>query len=268
MEFVLSNPWIFGFMLGENDDASAGVDTSGSASDYTHVWSSKSSDLTADNTGIVTPNTAHIEFGLDAETEDVVRNMKGVVLNSLNLKASLGETVKCTAELAWGIEDAVGTSVDSTPAEDDIKFPYTFAHATLELPDSTVVAQIQEFDINFNLNTELLYGIGSADAVGAFRKIFEMTGKFKAATVDKTQIDRVFDAADGTTANTGIATLQITLTNGLSTTNEKAIILDFTGVGVSDHTTEISPGEPVFEDLSWTLRSVDVTANNSISTPP
>ena len=36
-----------------------------------------------------------------------------------------------------------------------------------------------------------------------------MTGKLKAATVDKTQIQRVFDAADGTVVNTGIATLQI-----------------------------------------------------------
>jgi len=255
-------------MLGENDDASAGIDTSGSASDYTHVWSSKSTDLTASNTGVVIPNTMHMEFGLDAETEDVVRNMKGVVLNSLNLKASLGETVKCSAELAWGNEDTIGTSVDTTIAADDIKFPYTFAHATMELPDGTVIAQLQEFEINFGMNTELLYGIGSASAVGAYRKIFEMSGKFKTAVVDKTQIERVFHAADGTTPNTGVATLQITLTNGLATTAEKAIILDFTGVGVSDHSTEISPGEPVFEDLSWTLRSVDITANNSIASPP
>lgn len=261
VEFVVSNPWFFDIIL----DA---VDTSGSGSDYTHIWNSDKTALTADNTGVVIPHTMHIEHGLDGETGDVVRNMKGVIINSLTLKASLGETVKATAELAWGNEDAVGTTLDSSIAVDDIKFPYTFAHATLELPDATVVAQLQEFEVNFNLNTELLYGMGSADAVSAFRKIFEMTGKFKAATVDKTQIDRVFDAADGTTANTGIATLQITLTNGLSGNDEKAIILDFAGVGVSEHQTEMQPGEAVFETLNWQLRNVQVTANNSISTPP
>jgi hypothetical protein len=209
----------------------------------------------------------HIEHGFDAETADVVRNMKGVIMNSLSLKASLGEVVKCTSELVWGNEDAIGTAVDTTIAADDIKFPYTFAHATLELPDATVVAQLQEFEITFNMNTELLYGMGSANAVGAFRKIFEMTGKFKSATVNKTQLQRVFDAADATTANTGIATLQITLTNGLATSLEKSIILDFAGVGVSEHSTEMQPGEAVFENLSFQLRNVQVTANNSVATP-
>ena len=219
------------------------------------------------NATIATPHTMHIEHGLDAETNNVVRNMKGVVMNSLTLKATLNETVKATAELAWGNEDAVTTTLDGSPAADDIKFPYTFAHASLELPGATTVAQIQEFELTFNLNSELLYGIGSANAVSAFRKIFDMTGKFKAATVDKTQLQRIFDAADGTTANTGIATLKVTLTNGLTTTNEKAIILDFTGVGTSEHQTQMEPGEPVFEDLVWQLRNVTVTANNGIATP-
>lgn len=261
VEFVLSTPWIFDLLL----DA---VDTTGSASDFTHIWSSDKTALTADNSGIVIPHTFHMEHGLDAETNNVVRNMKGCVLQNLTIKASLGETIKCTTDMIWGNEDAVSTTLDTTIAADDIKFPYTFSHATLELPDGSVVAQLQEFEITFNMNSELLYGMGSADAVSVFRKIFEMTGKFKAATVDKTQIQRVFDAADGTTAATGLATLQITFTNNLATTNEKSIVLDFTGVGVSDHQTEMSPGEPVFETLSWQLRSVQVTANNSISTSP
>lgn len=261
IEFVLSTPWIFDLLL----DA---VDTTGSASDFTHIWNSDKTALTADNSGIAVPHSFHIEHGFDAETNNVVRNMKGCVLSNFTLKATLGETIKCTADAIWGNEDAVSTTLDTTIAADDIKFPYTFAHATLELPDGTIIAQLQEFEITLNMNTELLYGMGSANAVGAFRKIFEMTGKFKAATVDKDEIQKVFDAADGTTANTGIATLQITLTNNLATTNEKSIVLDFAGVGVSEHQTEMSPGEAVFENLSWQLRNIQVTANNSITTPP
>jgi hypothetical protein len=261
VEFVVSNPWFFDLLL----DA---VDTTGSGGDFTHIWSSDKTALTADNSGIVIPHTFHIEHGFDAETNNVVRNMKGAVLQNVTLKAALGETVKATADIIWGNEDNISTTLDTTIAADDIKFPYTFAHAKLELPDGSVIAQLQEFEITFNMNSELLYGMGSANAVGVFRKIFEMTGKFKAATVDSTQLQRVRDAADGTTAATGVATLQITLTNNLATTNEKAIILDFTGVGVSEHQTEMSPGEPVFETLSWQLRSVQVTANNGVATPP
>ena len=261
VEFVLSTPWIFDVML----DA---VDTSGAASDFTHIWDSDKTALTAVNTGVVVPHTMHIEYGVDSETADVVRNMKGVIMNSVTMKATLNETVKTTVELAWGNEDAIGTAVDTSIAVDDIKFPYTFAHATLELPNATVVAQIQEFELTWNLNTELLYGIGSANAVGAFRKIFEMTGKFKAAQVDKTQLQRIFDAADATTANTGIASLEVTLTNGLTLTNEKSIVLLFAGVGTSEHQSQIEPGEPIFEDLIWQLRNVKVTANNSVAVVP
>lgn len=334
VEFVMSTPWIFDILLD-------GVNTSGSAADFSHKWSSSNTfgdttttatittittaspvvvttstshgynngDLVAItgsdsvpsidgiwavssvtsttfelvgasvdvagtagtveisiNLGVKVPHTMHIEYGHDAETNDVVRNMKGVVLKSLALKASLGETVKVTADLAWGNEDAISTTL-SNAIDDDIKFPYTFAHATLELPNSTVVAQIQEFELTFNTNAELLYGMGSADAVSAFRKIFEMTGKFKAAQVDKIALQRVFDAADGTTSNLGIATLKVTLTNGLANALEKSIVLAFSGVGVSEHQTEAQPGEPIFETLSWQLRSVNVDANNSIAVP-
>lgn len=335
VEFVFSNPWIFDIILDE-------VETTGSASDYTHNWSSKrikifgsgktitsntaasptvvtstahgfsngnviaitgsnsspsidgiwtiqnvaantfelaGSNLTggtagtagtcdlARNLNIVKPHTMNIEYGHDSETSPVVRSMKGVICNSFTMKGSINETVKATAELAWGKEDVVSTTL-SNAIKDDIKFPYTFAHATLKLPDTTTVAQIQEFEITFNLNSELLWGIGSADAVSAFRKIFEMTGKFKASQVDKTQLQRVIDAANGTTPATGVATLQIKLTNNLTLTNEKSIVLNFDGVGVSEHQTEAQPGEPVFEDLIWQLRSVDVEANNSIATVP
>ena len=252
VEFVMSNPWIFDIMLD-------GVDKTGTTNDYSYLWSSDKSALTADNTDINTPNSVHIEYGFDAETQSVTRNMKGVLVNSFNLKSTINETVKCSTELLWGLEDAIDTSYTAGTVTDGVEFPYTFAHAELLSPTSgSTVAQIQDFDITFSTNSELLYTLNSPNAAGGFRKIFEMTGKFKAAMVDKSELQKVIDRTES-------ATLKVTLTNGLSTTNEKSITLAFTGVGVSEHTTDTSPGEPVFENLSFQMRSVNVTANNSVN---
>jgi hypothetical protein len=255
IDFVLSTPWIFDAILG-------GVDSTGASSDFTHIWDSDYTNLTADNTGVKVPKSFDIEVGFDAKPTktDVLRNLKGSVFQSLNIKSSLNETVQASSDFVYGISDTISTSL-VTPTSDDINFPFTFAHATLELPDGSAVAELQDFDITFNTNSELLYQQGSPNAVGAFRKLFEMTGKFNASFIDKTQLQRVID-------RTELATLTVEFTNGLTTTNEKSIKIEFTGVGLSEHSLSIAPVEPIFEDLTFQMRNVKVTANNSIASPP
>lgn len=256
VDFVLSAPWIFDAILGA-------VDTTGSASNYTHTWSSNATALSADNLEVKTPKSFHVEVGLDIAntSSDEKRNLKGAIFQSFNIKSSVNETVKCSTDFTYGIIDTIDTTLDSSVATDDVNFPYTFAHATLELPDGSTVAEVQDVDITFNLNSELLYSQGSADAVGAFRKLFEMTGTFNAGYIDKTNLQKVLNRSE-------TATLQLTFTNGLTGTNEKAIILTFTGVGLSEHSYSIVPAEPIFEDLTFQMRSVQVEANNSVSAVP
>ena len=253
LDFVLSNPWVFDTILG-------GVDKTGSTNDYSYVWDSNYSQLSSDNTGVKVPKSFDIEVGFDAKPTktDVLRNLKGSVFNQLNIKSSVGETVKGTMDFLYGIVDTITTSVSGGTTADDINFPYTFAHASLELLDGSAVAEIQDFDINFATNCELLYEQGSANAVGAFRKLFEITGKFNASFIDKTQLQRVID-------RTEVATLTVEFTNGLTGTSEKSIKLEFAGVGLSEHSLSIAPVEPIFEDLTFQMRNVKITANNSIS---
>ncbi len=263
VDFVLSSPWIFDAILG-------GVDTTGSGSDYQHIWNSDSSQLSADNTGIASPKSFDIGVGFDTKTStDVVRHLKGSVFNSLNIKSSINETVTGSMDFLYGTVDTIATSVGS-PIADGVNFPYTFAHAYLQIPNDTtghpsrtqnLIAEVQDFDISFTSNTELLYEQGSANAVGAFRKLFEITGKFNASFIDKTQLQRVFD-------RTELATFTAVFTNGLTGNNEKTITLEFAGVGLSEHSLSIVPNEPVFEDLTFQMRNVKVTANNSVATVP
>ena len=256
VDFVLSSPWVFDAILG-------GVDTTGSSSDYTHIWDSDSTNLTADNTGIKVPKSFDIEVGFDSKTStDVVRHCKGSVFSSLNIKSSIGETVTGSMDFLYGVVDTITTSIGS-PIADDVAFPYTFSHASLQFPDGSgnVIAEVQDFDISFSSNTELLYEQGSASAVGAFRKLFEMTGKFNASFIDKEQLQKVFN-------RTELATLTAIFTNGLTGTSEKSIKIEFAGIGLSEHSLSIAPNEPIFEDLTFQMRNVKVTAGNSISAVP
>jgi hypothetical protein len=256
VDFVLSSPWVFDAILG-------GVDTSGSSSDYSHIWDSDSTNLTADNTGIKVPKSFDIEVGFDSKTStDVVRHCKGSLFNSLNIKSSIGETVTGSMDFLYGVVDTITTSIGS-PIADDVAFPYTFSHASLQFPDGSgnVIAEVQDFDISFSSNTELLYEQGSASAVGAFRKLFEMTGKFNASFIDKAQLQKVFN-------RTELATLTAIFTNGLTGTSEKSIKIEFAGIGLSEHSLSIAPNEPIFEDLTFQMRNVKVTAGNSISAVP
>jgi len=255
VDFVLSNPWMFDAILGGNDKTSA-------TGDYSYTWSSDATALSADNVGVKTPKSFDIEVGLDIADPgtDEIRNLKGAIFQSFNIKSAVNETVKCTADFTYGIIDAFTTSLGS-PSSDGIDFPYTFAHATLQLPSGSTVAEVQDLDITFNVNSELLYSQGSANAVGSFRKLFEMTGTFNAGYVDKTYLQKVLDRTEA-------ATLKVTFTNGLSGDEEKSIVLTFTGVGVSEHSYSIAPAEPIFQDLTFQMRSVSVTANNSVNAIP
>lgn len=257
IEWIVSNPWFFDFIF-------ANPETTGT-SPYTHKWSSNPNFVGAggfDNTDVRNTRSGHLEIAINAETQNIVRNAKGVISPSLTLRTTINDTVKGNISLIWGKEDALSTTLDSTPASDDLDFPYTFVHASLELPDGTPIAQIQDFELSFTTNVELIWGLSSADAAATSgKKIIEITGRFRKATVDQSMLQKVIDRAEA-------ATLEIKLTNGLSGANEKSITLLGTGVGIAEHDNDIVPGEIIFENLRWNIRSMLVTAVNNISTPP
>ncbi|WP_428323670.1 phage tail tube protein [Nitrosopumilus sp.] len=256
-EWIISNPWFFDFIF--TTPESTGSDP------YEHKWSSDPDFVGAgafDNTSVRNVKSGHLEIGIDAETENVVRNAKGVIVPSLTLRTTINDAVKASMSLIWGKEDSLSTTLDSTPASDDIQFPYTFVHASLELPNGTVIAQIQDFELNFEPNVELIWGVGSAEPSGkSGKKIIEMSGRFKKAIVDQTMLQYVIDRQE-------LATLEITLSNGLSGSNERSITLLGTGVAPADHDKDLVPGEIIFENLKWNIRSMLVTAVNSTATPP
>ena len=55
------------------------------------------------------------------------------------------------------------------------------------------VAEIQEADVSFAQNTELLYGLNSNAAVDVYRKVLDVTGRFKTSFKDQSLIQYVID---------------------------------------------------------------------------
>jgi len=250
MEFVLSNPWILTSVL---DDPV----TTGGGPSFVHTWDSDPDT----NSNIRDIKSLSLEIGFEGLLGNVVRSIIGVVSPALSFRMSLGEPIRMTQELIWG-QDSAGTTLDPTVASEVDFTPYVFANASIELPDGTPIATVQDFDLNLNTNAELLYELGDTNSVDGYRKILEMTGKLNLTMLDKTNIDRVF-------ARTELATMKVTITNGLSGASLKDIIMTFTGIGLSLHSNSgIEPGELVLENVDFQCRSVNVVANNDQSSQP
>jgi hypothetical protein len=154
--------------------------------------------------------------------------------------------------------------------------PYTFAHGSLEFPDCTTIAEVQDVDVTITQNSDHLWGIGNSVAVNSFKRLFEITGKFKASYTCSAQLEKVYAQQNDTLCNTACAqtltvsqpTLSLTFTNGLATTAERAITFDFTGISLADHNLNIEPNEPIFEEINFQAVDCVVTAANSVATPP
>jgi len=245
MGFTLSNPWVFGALLG------APV-TTGSSSPYTHTYNTPAN--------LKTPRTIRMEVGVDAAT-DVVRTLKGGLVNTLSLSAAIGGTVDCTADIVYGQEVAPTTtlSAPSLPAQE---FPYTFAHAELTFGGS-VVAQCQDVNLSIAQNSELLYGLNSHAAVDSFRRVLEITGSFRASFLNKNLLEKLLAQVKADSATTYQETVggspEFKLTFIENNTNQK-IEITCAGLSIGDQSISgIEPVEPIFEEINWKIKTARIS---------
>jgi len=277
IDFILSNPWFFGALYGAPTSVTSG-------SPEVHTYASPATVKTKDVRSFRT------EIGLDLGT-DIVRSLKGCICRTFNISTTVGGIVQCSADIAYSLEDAPTSALGSAPVAQSAgiggaqptapttKFPYTFAHATLKV-NNTLVAKIQRADINFNQNPDLLWGLGSHQAVEAYRRVFEITGTFEASWVDKTMLDHVLaqvsvpnDAAReevvGDKGSSSDPELEILFTNGLTGADQKTIKMTLSGVSPTEHSVSgLEPVEPVFENITWQAKSCIVVAENAETAEP
>lgn len=254
VEYVLSNPWWLDLIF------ESGAKTG--SSPYVWTWDSSPSA----NANARTINTASIDIGFQGEQSsgvNLTRTPLGVALSQVSIKTSINEVVRCTADAIWGKENTIGTNTyTATPPTDDINFPYTFVHGSIQTNEGAVVAQVQDVDLTLNTNAELLWGIGSANASSVVRKTLDMTGKFNCSWIDAQFWNDVVNRAE-------VQNFTLTFDNGLTSTNKRAITFSGTGVGFADHNTNFPvPVDNVFQEMNFAIRNMKVTANNNSSAEP
>ncbi|MBT6439593.1 MAG: hypothetical protein HOK72_07785, partial [Flavobacteriales bacterium] len=262
IDFVLSEPWMFGLLFGAPTYSAAPTPNT-----FTY-------DISSGETAV---RSAMIEVGFEGETGSVTRRMEGSILNSLNISANVDDLVNCSCDFQYGKEALLTTDTvtqGSTHTDNYAKasnltattnFPYTFAHAELKYNGGTV-AQVQSADITFTQGANLLYGLDDAQAVSSYRQLFEITGRFQASMVDHTYLDDLLAQIGKDTATTvdrEQASIEMVFTNGLTSTNERTITITLSDIGIESHNVSgIEPVEPVFEEITWQAKSCVIVAEN------
>ena len=255
---VLSNPWIFESVFGAPSTGSA---TSGV---YPHTFGTTA--------GNKTMNTLVVEVGYDGDSADIVRTMRGCVVNSLGISTSIGATVDLSVDMTYGKESEPSTTIGTAPSEPTEAFPYTFAHGVIKVGGNTL-AQVQDVDITFAQNPSLLYGIGNNQAVSSYRQIFDMTGRFRAALLNKNLLEgtlaQIAKNTSGTYEETigGSPELELTF-QSTATSVQNEIKITGSGLAPTDlNISGVEPVEPIFEEINWRIKSATVVASNTQSGP-
>ena len=236
--------------------------------------------LGENTTATGTPASLNARVQIQRGSGIITRDLKGCIVNSIGISTSIGEVVNGTIDMVFAeestadIEAASGTIAAQTSIDSLSMKPYTFAHGKVKMTTGSTSAMvevfdIQDIDITFSPNTELLYGLGSHYAQNAFRKVFDIGGRFKTTIKDGALLQYVIDQSiktletetvpegTGATGQTGVG-LELTFTNGT-----KKLEIQLGGVSLVDHSSSgLEPNEVLFEEVNFKAKSsyIKVTA--------
>jgi hypothetical protein len=247
VSFTLSSPWIIGSILG--------TPTKAGSTPFTYTY--------PQTAGLPkTARTIQVEVGYDGLAADIVRTLKGGIVGSLSISASVGGLVDCSADITYGVETAPSTTLTAAPSKPAEEFPYTFAHAELYFAGA-LVAQCQDASLSLAQNAELLYGLGNHSAATAYKRVLDITGSFKASWLNQTLLDDLLAQIAATPQETvGGGATEFRLT--FEKSSSEKIVITLTGLAINDHgVSGLEPVEPVFEDINWTAKTISVVATSA-----
>lgn len=244
LSWTLSNPWFMDSVLGTSVDTGAGP--------YTHTYSSGK-----------TVNSYTIEVGTDTTTDSVLQ-LQRCTAKDITFSTAPNEIVKVTANFQVGsTPSTAGSSLDSSVVTDDIQFPYTCMHATLENPSGTPLAEVQSMECTINPNIKMVSDLNNSSWVNAYKGKLDLTGKFVLSVVDNTWWNNVRARTEPTNN-----TLKMKFTNGLATTSERSLALTFTGLGLGKLSRNYPKEDLQTVEIPWTARDLSAVAVNNTSVPP
>ena len=209
---------------------------------------------------------------VSGHTDYKVRTLQGCVLNSLSLSTAVNDVVNVSTDFAFGIENAPSKSFSAPTIT--CGNPYTFAHAKLKLATGSEtsvneITLVQDTDLTFTVNNELLYGLASNQATSSFRRMLDITGRFKVAWSDWKLYERMLaQIGKGSSGNResnistqseGTVELELKFTNGT-----KSITIELAGISFTDFAVSgIEPVEPVYQEVNYKAKTAQVTVDTT-----
>jgi len=241
--------WLLG-VLGTNADA-------GTTGAYTHTYTE------ADRL----PSFS-LKQSFELGTTDSISTLVGCRINTLTLSASVNETLKFSIEAPYRYESLGTTKISDNP---DIEPVFTFAHGSIEMPDGTSIAAVQNFELTITNTLDAIYGIGSRFLTDNVAKQREYTFSMTAAFSDQTDLLTYFlngtnsATAPTTGSGTEIATLELTFTND----DGDILYINLTGVKLNEETLPQNVNEVVKEDVTgWARACTNAIYTNDVHTAP
>ncbi len=251
VEFDLSNPWFFRGVLGA-------APTTAGGGPYTHTW--------AESDTVVSMT---LENNISNEDKSVAA-LLGCKVATCVITAAVGELVKVRLDMIYSGESHDNTTAAIVAESFEL---FTFAHGTLELPNGTTIAQIQNAELTISNNLEMVYGLGDRTGQNLSPKQRTYTARVSLPFEDEETFleNMTYGQASGpvtTTSITETATMELTFTNGLTGINLRNVILLFTGVQLDEHNLPQDPTAIFIEDVSLVMRSLALTSVNNTSAAP
>lgn len=232
-EFTVSNFYWMKGLFGSVATAGAGP--------YTHTYSEAN-----------TPPSITIQTSEDLDT-DSEATLTGCVMDKATLSMNVGEVVTGKIDGTY-IKEVKDSTLNTNGNSADTEDVFTFAHGTIELPNSTAIAEIQSCEFSFANNAELIWGLGSRFATQrAFKqRVYEFKIN-KIREQDSDFLDKLYGSTTtmsnpNNPANT--ATIELTLTNGLASTSTRSFVMLLDNVQVDEDTIAYTPGEVMKEDVT------------------
>lgn len=244
VEFILSNASFFRGVLGSVTDAGVGP--------YTHTYAEAN-----------TIPSLGIDSGVELGTNDFVTELSGCKINTCTITAAVNELTKIKLEVPYKTEVVATSGIGSQVANEATEVPFSFAQGTLQLPSGSTIGLVQSFELTINNGLEGVWGLGSRLYTANVEKTREynirMTVAFSQAADLLTKFFGQATGPLGTSSPATTATCILTFTNGLSTTNERSIVITLANIYLDESTLPLDVNEVIKEDVSgWALSGTSI----------
>lgn len=193
---------------------------------------------------------------IDNVTTDSHRVYPGMIINTANIRCSVGQPVTVSLDLIGG-KLSKTTTIGSRQAQltDEV---YNFSGGTIEMPTSTPIGNvIDSVDISWNNNATILHGFNQ-EAQNARPGKISCSVKFTTKYLDDDQMDKLMGSSTAVTSQTPTTiTLKFTRASG------QYAYFAFTGVVISRISDGHQLNEFMIEDVENLARYLTVTEAQS-----